>query len=57
MKTTSPLQERGGPQGPIPAVGEPTHAGLFERVADAGGATVVRGEAGIGKSALLSEAT
>ena len=29
--------------------------GLLERVGDGGGATVVRGEAGIGKSALLSE--
>ncbi|MEV6495825.1 AAA family ATPase, partial [Actinoplanes sp. NPDC051633] len=31
--------------------------GLLERVADGGGATVVCGEAGIGKSALLAEAT
>ena len=30
--------------------------GLVERVRDAGGAVVVRGEAGIGKSALLAEA-
>jgi DNA-binding CsgD family transcriptional regulator len=45
---------------PVPLVGRGSElrflGGLLEGVRDAGGAVVVRGEAGIGKSALLAEA-
>jgi predicted ATPase len=45
---------------PVPLVGREPElrllGGLLERVGDGGGAVVVRGEAGIGKSALLSAA-